>query len=147
MGSKDVPIYDIGNPDLNAAFVGGSVDRRLSYFNVPILIKRQFENRFYIEAGPMLGLMTQSIDKFTNNVNFEEDLTYKVKVRNQYHPLDAGILIGLGSRLIKGKGMNIGIRYYYGLVDILIDDSKPNQFNRSLYFTVGIPIGKSATEQ
>jgi hypothetical protein len=91
--------------------------------------------------------MTQSIDKFTNNVNFEEDLSYKVKVRDQYHPLDAGVLIGLGSRLMKGKGMNIGIRYYYGLVDIMIDDTKPNQFNRSLYFTVGIPIGKKASEQ
>jgi hypothetical protein len=147
MGSKGIPVYDIGNPDLNTAFVGGSVDRRLSYFNVPVLIKRQFENRFYIEAGPMLGLMTQSIDKFTNNVNFEEDLSYKVKVRDQYHPLDAGVLIGLGSRLMKGKGMNIGIRYYYGLVDIMIDDTKPNQFNRSLYFTVGIPIGKKASEQ
>jgi hypothetical protein len=48
---------------------------------------------------------------------------------------------------MKGKGMNIGIRYYYGLVDIMIDDTKPNQFNRSLYFTVGIPIGKKASEQ
>jgi hypothetical protein len=37
--------------------------------------------------------------------------------------------------------MNLSIRYYYGLVDIYIDDLTPARYNRSLYFSVGIPIG------
>jgi hypothetical protein len=39
--------------------------------------------------------------------------------------------------------MNIGLQYYLGLIDIKIDDSTPDQFNRVLYLTVGIPIGKN----
>jgi hypothetical protein len=41
-----------------------------------------------------------------------------------------------------GNGMNIGLQYYLGLVDVVIDDASPKQYNRSLYLNVGIPIGK-----
>jgi len=37
--------------------------------------------------------------------------------------------------------MNLGVRYYRGLVDITIDDTTPDQYNSSLYLSVGIPIG------
>lgn len=143
MGAKELPVYNLNDPDLNAAFVGGKVDRRLGYFNVPVLMKYRFKNNFYAEAGMMFGLMNKSIDEFTNKVIDKEDLTYKLKIRDRYHPLDAGFMVGLGYRLLGGNGMNLGIRYYIGIVDITIDDSTPNQYNRSLYLAVGIPIGKT----
>jgi hypothetical protein len=34
------------------------------------------------------------------------------------------------------------LQYYLGLVDVVIDDASPKQYNRSLYLNVGIPIGK-----
>jgi hypothetical protein len=143
LGAKDIPVYDLNDANLNAAFAGGSVDRRLSYFNVPLLIKHQFKNSFFVEAGPMLGLMNKSVDVFTQKVKDAEDLTYKLKIRDNYHPLDAGLMVGLGYRLLGGNGMNLGVRYYYGLVDVTLDDTTPDQYNRSLYFSVGIPIGKT----
>lgn len=143
LGAKNIAVYDLGNADLNAAFAGGSVDRRLNYFNVPILMKHQFQNHLYVEGGPMLGLMNKSVDVFTRTVVDEDDLNYMLKIRDRYHPLDAGLMGGLGYRLLGGNGMNLGVRYYYGLVDITIDDSTPNQYNRSLYLAVGIPIGKA----
>ena len=39
--------------------------------------------------------------------------------------------------------LNLGIRYYYGMTDIEIDDSGPGVFNRSFYAYAGIPIGVS----
>lgn len=147
MGSNNLPVYDLGAPELNSVLKNGYVDRRLSYFNVPILAKYQFNNKIYVEGGPQLGLMNQSIDKFSAKIKADDDIIYKVKIRDQYHPLDAGMVIGCGYRLMNGNGMNLGIRYYYGLVDITIDDSTPNQYNRSLYLTVGIPIGKIPKEK
>ena len=141
MGSKEVDVYDLGDPDLNAAFVGGSVDRRLSYFNLPVLMKYRFKNNFTAEAGPMFGVMNKSVDEFTNEVKDKEDLKYRLKIRDRYHPIDAGLMVGLGYRLLAGNGMNLGVRYYLGLIDITVDDSIPSQFNRSVYFVVGIPIG------
>jgi hypothetical protein len=143
MGAQNLAVYDLHNSDLNNTFVGGSVNRRLSYFNVPLLIKYKFKNNFSVKAGPMLGLMNKSLDVFTNKVKDKEDLTYKLKIRDQYHPIDAGLLFGLEYRLLGGNGMNLGVRYYLGLVDITVEDDLPNQYNRSLYFSVGIPIGKA----
>ena len=37
--------------------------------------------------------------------------------------------------------MNLGMRYYHGLVDVYVDDTVPNRYNRSFYITLGIPIG------
>ncbi len=143
LGAQDIEVYDLNDANLNAAFAGGTVDRRLSYFNVPILIKHQFKNNFFVEAGPMLGLMNKSVDVFTQKVKDADDLSYTMKIRDNYHPLDAGLMLGLGYRLLGGNGMNLGVRYYYGLVDVTLDDTTPDQYNRSLYFSVGIPIGKT----
>jgi Outer membrane protein beta-barrel domain len=142
VGAKDLPVYSLDNPELDGALAGGSVDRKLSYFNVPVLMKYLFKNNFSLEAGPMLGLMNQANDIFTKEVKDKDDLTYKIKIKDHYHPLDAGLMAGIGYRLMGGNGMNLGIRYYFGLVDITIDDSDANQYNRSLYFSVGIPVGK-----
>ncbi len=89
----------------------------------------------------MLGLLYGATDEFVNSVQENEDLTYDRNVRKSYHPLDAGLVAGVGYRLLGGNGMNLGIRYYYGLVDVHIDDSGPSQFNRAIYLTLGIPIG------
>jgi len=82
-----------------------------------------------------------TIDRFVATLETKDDLTYVHEIKDLYHPLDAGIIAGIGYRLMGGNGMNIGARYYLGLVDITIDDSSPNQYNRVFYVAVGIPIG------
>ncbi len=140
MGTGNLPVYSLGDPNLDNTFAGGSVERNLNYFNVPIFIKYTFKNHLYVEGGPQLGLLYGAHDIFTNKVQGNE-ATYERNIRDDYHPLDAGMVVGLGYRLMGGNGMNIGVRYYYGVVDVVIDDSTPDVFNRSLYVTVGIPIG------
>jgi len=39
------------------------------------------------------------------------------------------------------------LQYYFGLVDVRVDDSLPDQFNRVLYLTAGIPIGKNSKKK
>ncbi len=149
MGAKDLPTYLLNDPELDAAFaVGSSVERRLSYFNVPLMLKHKFSAHFFYEIGTMLGLMNGASDVFSRKVKDKDDLQYTIKTKDNYHPLDAGMLIGVGYRIFKGNGMNLGLRYYYGLVDITIDDTTANQVNRSLYLSLGIPIGiKNNTQE
>ena len=143
MGADELPVYSVGNPNLDNAFTGGKVTRKINYFNVPIMMKYSFKNHIYLKAGTQLGLRYKAFDEFKNSVNEEDDLEYKLEIKDQFHPLDAGLAFGAGYRLMKGNGMNIGIQYYLGLIDIRVDDSSPNQFNRALYLTAGIPIGKN----
>jgi hypothetical protein len=141
MGAEDLPVYLLNNPNLDAAFQNGHVVRKLGYFNVPVMIKYKWKNNFYAEVGPTFGLMSKSTDEFMATVNSKNDLTYKIKIRDRYHPLDFGMTGGIGYRLMGGNGMNLGVRYYYGMVDITIDDSTDGQYNRAIYIAVGIPIG------
>ena len=143
MGADELPVYSLGNPDLDNAFSGGKISRKINYFNVPIMMKYTFSNHIYLKAGTQLGLRYKAFDEFKNSINDEDDLKYKVDIKDQFHAIDAGLAFGAGYRLMKGNGMNIGLQYYWGLIDIRIDDSSPDQFNRTLYLTVGIPIGKN----
>lgn len=143
MGADELPVYVLGNPNLDNAFIGGKITRKLNYFNVPIMMKYSFKNHIYLKAGTQLGLRYKAYDEFKNSVSEEDDLKYKLNIKDQFHPLDAGLAFGAGYRLMKGNGMNIGVQYYLGLIDIRVDDSSPDQYNRVLYLTVGIPIGKN----
>jgi hypothetical protein len=142
MGAEGIAVYSLNDPNLDLVFATGSVTRKLNYFNVPVMMKYMFKNHLYAQAGIQLGLRYKGTDLFLNTVNDKEDLSYKVDVKNQYHPLDGGLCAGLGYRLVGGNGMNIGVQYYYGLVDVRISDAAADEFNRTLYVNVGIPIGK-----
>ena len=143
MGADELPVYSLGNPDLDNAFTGGKITRKINYFNVPVMMKYSFKNHLYLKGGIQLGLRYKAFDEFKNSVNDEDDLKYKLDIKDQFHPIDAGLAFGTGYRLMKGNGMNIGVQYYLGLLDIKVDDTSPNQFNRVLYLTAGIPIGKN----
>ncbi len=148
MGADKLPVYYTGDAGIDSSFKGGKIARKINYFSVPVMIKYLFENHIYLKGGIQLGLRYSAFDKFTNSINDEEDLNYKLKVKDQFHPLDAGLAIGGGYRFFKGNGMNLGIQYYFGLVDVVVNDSSPNQFNRVFYLNVGIPIGvKKAKER
>lgn len=146
MGANGLAVYSLDDAALDNAFAGGHVDRKINYFNVPIMIKYKFDNNIYVKAGTQLGLLSKAYDEFKSNYE-GEDLVYKNKIRDQIHVIDAGLAIGAGYRLMGGNGMNIGVNYYHGLVTVMKGDSNPNQYNRSFYLTVGIPIGKGKAAQ
>lgn len=146
LGANGLAVYSLNDEKLNDAFEGGRVDRKINYFNVPIMIKYKFDNNIYVKAGTQLGLLSKAFDEFKNNYQ-GEDLEYKNKIRDQIHVIDAGLAIGAGYRLMGGNGMNIGVNYYYGLVTVMKGGVGPNQYNRSFYITAGIPIGKGKAVQ
>jgi hypothetical protein len=141
LGANGLPVYLLNNTELDNAFAGGHVDRKINYFHVPIMMKYKFDNNIYVKAGAQLGLLGKAFDEFKNNYD-SEDLEYKKNIRDQIHVIDAGLAIGAGYRLMGGNGMNIGVNYYHGLVTVMKGDSNPNQYHRSFYVTACIPIGK-----
>ena len=47
MGTSELPVYPLNNPDLDNAFINGQVQRKINYFNVPIGMKYKFSDRFF----------------------------------------------------------------------------------------------------
>lgn len=146
LGESDLPVYELDDPDLDNSFVGGQVQKKINYFNVPIMMKYKLNKNIFAEAGIMPSLRAKAYDIFTASDD-KGDLEYKLDTGDKYHRLDFGLIAGMGYRLMGGNGMNLGVRYYLGLVDITIDDTTPDQYNSSLYLSVGIPIGAAKARE
>lgn len=140
MGAHGMPVYSLGDANLDNTFAGGRVDREIRYFNVPILIKYQFKNNIYLKAGPQFGLLAKAFDKFRKEYDGDE-VVYKHNIRDQIHVIDAGIAVGTGYHMNVGNGLNMTVQYYYGLVTVMKGDG-PKQYNRVVYVTAGLPIGR-----
>lgn len=147
-GANKLNPYSLDNPGLDELFTEGYVTRKINNFSVPILLKYRFAGRFHIEAGPMLALRTKGFDEFKTTVIDDDDLTYKLDISDNYKRIDAGIMCGAGIKLYKKipKSSQLGVRYYYGLVDPLIDNTGDLQNFSSLYLYFSIPIGVHKAE-
>jgi hypothetical protein len=147
-GANKLAPYTLDNENLNDVFSSGYITRKINNFSVPIMIKYRFATYFHVEAGPMLALRTKGFDEFKNTVYETDDVSYKADIKDNYKRIDAGIMCGAGFKLSKlPKTTQYGIRYYYGLVDPLINNTgKPQNFS-SLYLYISIPIGAAKNDE
>jgi hypothetical protein len=139
LGAKGIP-YNLNEEDVNPLFSKATATRKLNYFNIPIYAKYKFYKQFYFEAGPQIGIRYKAKDLFTTTNESGKEITLESNVKDQYHLFDVGVTGGLGYKLMKGTGINLGLRYYAGLLNIA-KDGYPKQRNNVFYVYAGIPIG------
>ena len=116
----------------------GDYRQSISYFQVPALAKYKFKNHFYLEAGPQFALAHKAWVEF-NVDNDQQTARIREYNRDDLNRFDVGIAGGLGYRLMKGKGITIGIKYYYGFLNVYKE--REGTHNHSLLAKVNIPIG------
>jgi hypothetical protein len=147
VGATGMPVYSMDDENFDAIFQDGTLTKKISCFYVPILFHQRFNNnRWYIEAGPQLGLIHKPIDIFEIS-KLGGDAKFTLGVKNAYKSIDAGFLGGVGYKFKKEiKSMAVGINYYYGLVNV---SENPDQKikNSSIYFYMKIPIGVGKTKE
>jgi len=140
VGATGLPVYQMGDPNFDAIYQDGTLTKKIPSFYVPILFHQRFNNRWYFEAGPQLGLIHKPVDIFEAS-KLEGDLKFTLDVKDQYKHIDAGLLGGIGYKFKKEiKSMAVGINYYYGLVDVSADPDLKIK-NSALYIYMKIPIG------
>lgn len=140
MGAKDIRYVPVGDSTLDVVFSQGQKDRKMNYFNVPILAKYKLDNGLFFELGPMLSLMYKSYDVY--NGKYEgEDLTLAVSTKDSTNRLDVGIEAGIGYYLGKRDGVYVGIRYYQGLRNVQRNTPQMSNLNSSFFLYASIPIG------
>jgi len=118
----------------------GKYSQKISYFIVPALAKYKFDNHLYAEIGPQFGLMHKANIEFDSDVD-GIDINGKEDNKDQIKRIDMGLTAGVGYRLLKGLGWTIGLRYYYGFIDVYKDRSGTK--NKALFLRVNVPIGLS----
>jgi len=147
MGARGIDLYSLDDAVLDSGFTGGSIERTLKYINIPGLVRYKFSQHFFVEIGPMIGILTKATDEFLNSVKNDDDHSFKNKVTGEYKWFDAGLQAGLGYHLLKGTGVNFGLRYYQGLMDINRENTSDPSLNQSLYLFVSIPVGAGEKAQ
>ena len=147
MGGDNLTTYSLNDLALDSMFLSGHVQRMLRYINVPILIRYKLKCQLFFELGPMFGVLVKATDVFYNTISNKNDVSYKNNIYGKCNWFDAGAMGGFGYHFMKGTGLNLGVRYYYGFTNILAKGvSDPGQ-NNSLYIYLSIPIGAGEKSQ
>ena len=123
----------------------GTYEQKTSYFHVPVAIKYKFKNHFYVHLGPQFALRHKAFLVFEGEQN-QKMVEVKTDNRDLFTRIEVAAIGGVGYKLRKGEGMNIGVKYFYGLTNVFKDDYFDSR-NSSLYAYVGIPIGRGKVEK
>ena len=122
----------------------GHYKQVIKEFLVPALVKYNFKNHIYVEAGPQFGLRYKGYVEFRSNI---EGLEARIREDNEemMQKLDAGVVGGVGYKLLKGKGWTIGAKYFYSFVDVY--KSRSGTKSSSIHLKVNIPIGAGKAQE
>lgn len=140
MGARDIKYHSVGDPDLDSLFMEGTKDRKINYFNIPILIRYKLDNGLFFELGPMLSLSHKAFDIYTTQYK-DNELTFAYDFKKESTRLDVGAEAGIGYYLRKRDGVYIGLRYYQGLRNVDPDAATLSNLNSSIFLYASIPIG------
>jgi hypothetical protein len=144
-GIKGIKPYATGNANIDSIFLtddGASVQRNIKALSLPLLMRYRIKGLLFAELGPQIDWMIGAKDIFKTKVD-DNQINYTTQVRDQVTRFDIGLAAGLEYKLKKDKGMGIGIRYYYGLTDV-IKNISGNQKNTAWFLNIAIPIGVGA---
>jgi hypothetical protein len=148
-GAKRIIPYPTGSDTLDYLFSGGSVERKIRAFSLPLLARYGITKKFFVEAGVQTDLILRVEDIFNARIN-DNPLDYKTKVTDEFTRLDFGVAGGLFYKFKNDKrSMGMGVRYMQGLTDIH-KSTAGTQANTSWQLTITIPIGaagKSDTDK
>jgi len=140
LGAKEIVPYSTGNDTLDNLFTGGTVERKIKSFGLPILGRYTITKKFFADAGIQANMMLGVKDIFHVKVN-EQNLNYTIKNKDLVTLLDFGVAGGLFYKFNDDKrSMGIGIRYYQGLTDIH-KTITGTQVNSAWQLTISIPVG------
>lgn len=129
-----------GISGLDNVLIGADARLKVEYFQVPLLMKYNVTPKIHLMLGPQLALRHKASTFYHYDLN-GNDVVYREDERDNYKRLDAGFTSGVGYKLKPG-GMNLGVRYYQGLVDVRKNNPGDANRNRSWYVYCTIPIGK-----
>jgi len=142
--TKGMQLGLTGDPYLDTVLLETDVRLKLSYLSLPIYAKYNIGKSFSIEAGTNIAYMRKAKLEHSYS-NSDQSLDYTENIRDEFNRIDVQAGIGIGYAFKQGEGTRINIRYIHGLLDILDNDARKQDANKSTYnqvfqFLVEIPI-------
>ncbi len=147
-GIKNIPVLTTGDPNLDSLLIHpSSTDRKLSYIDIPVLLKIKLSKRFSVSAGPQFSYMTGATDIYESSPINGAVLTTEVDIRDVLNRIDVSAVVDvmfMVSEPKNGKGLNLYLRFSQGFIDI-VKDNPGNPFtNTTLQFGIALPFVEKA---
>lgn len=112
-----------------------------SYVAIPLIMKYRFD-RFYVFAGPQISYLVAATDNISGTGPEGSAIVAEKSAFGRLNRWDAGFVGGAEILLVPRYGINslrLGVRYYYGLMDVTKDDV--SNTNSGFSVNIGVPIG------
>lgn len=147
LGAKGIAPYPTGIPDIDESFAEGTITRKIKAVSVPMLVHYRIKGKLFAEGGPQVDLNLKTTDIFTTEVD-DAPLEYTVKPKDVTTAFSVNAVGGLVYTFRYDKSIAIGVRYCYGLTDIMKKESG-KQANSAWLLNLSLPIGagKAAAKQ
>jgi hypothetical protein len=140
-GAKDVPAEVFGNADLDPLLQDAAVTAKLAYVSLPVILKYSLTPQLSLGFGPQIGFLSSAKKVYVAEVYAQEDLVFKDDIKSALNDVDLALAFNLEYKLMKKKGVHIGLRYYLGLTDIYKDNPGDPVKNSVVQLNIGIPLG------
>ncbi|WP_133054064.1 outer membrane beta-barrel protein [Niastella yeongjuensis] len=144
LGAKGLPVYTLGDATLDSIYQHGSLQRSISYVGLNTSIQYRIWKYLNVEAGPVATLRTKAMDFLKADHELGEQV-FEKDMKESTTLFDFGLATGTSWQFSKGKGLKLGVRYFWGLVDLYPADAGTNaarSFQVNLYIQIG---GKKQT--
>ncbi|NIJ45156.1 hypothetical protein FHR24_001595 [Wenyingzhuangia heitensis] len=105
----------------------GKFTQKLDYITLPVLFKGYLSDNFYIEAGPQFAVAVNHTEEVDANFDIFDSTT-------EFSPNDYDFGANIGTGFKTDSGINLGVRYYFGLNKVYDEE---NQKNRVLQVSLG----------
>lgn len=146
-GADGLPTKAFGNADLDPLLEDAAVTAKLAYVSLPVLLKYHLTPQLSLGFGPQLGYISSARYEYKAEVYAKEDLVFKEDIKSTLNSLDFALAFSVEYTLQKRKAIQIGLRYYLGLVDIFKDSSGHSVKNSVIQVYLGIPVGGHPKEK
>lgn len=140
VGVKNLDPYPIGDPEFDDVIQQFTVERRINYIAVPLMVRYAITPHWMLQAGFEPALRTKAFDQFTADI--EAGASLDVDISDQFNRIDARILGGLAYRFnVDHAALWISLKYAYGLSNI--PDPNSEMTSRMQYWQLSfeVPVG------
>ena len=118
------------------------IKRNITYFQFTPVMRYCFTPSWSIGLGPYVGLRMLARDTYSNRTD-NGVLNYRLRVTKVFSLFDFGTALDFQGRLMKGKGLQINLRYEQGLINIYKKKFDKKGFNMAFHLGVGIPMANN----
>ncbi len=144
-GAKNVEPFEDILPVIDTLTSDIQITRALNYITLPVFIKYRL-GPVKLGVGAQLGYLTSAGDIYEGFTFLGDDLSMERNIRDKLNLWDAGVT-GIIDYFFKPeknmRSLRLSLTYYYGLTDILKDNTGDAWNNSIFLLSIAIPVGGS----